>query len=71
MLDDSERSRYRIHENILTIDSVIERDQGMYQCKATNQVGSMYSSGQLRVISKSKNSSLHSTDILKNSDIFK
>lgn len=52
MLDESERGRYRIYENVLTIDGVVEKDQAMYQCKATNQVGSVYSAGQLRVISK-------------------
>lgn len=51
-LDPNDRSRYRIYDDVLTIDGVIERDQGMYQCKATNDLGSAYSSGQLRVISK-------------------
>ncbi|XP_023243533.1 contactin-like [Centruroides sculpturatus] len=44
-------NRYRIYENILRIDQVYERDQGMYQCKATNQLGSAYSSGQLKILS--------------------
>lgn len=51
-LDSDDRQRYRIYQNILSIDNVQERDQGMYQCKATNHLGSAYSSGQLRVISK-------------------
>lgn len=51
-LDSNDINRYRIYENILSIDNVNERDQGMYQCKATNHLGSSYSSGQLRVISK-------------------
>lgn len=50
ILDEYDRSRYHISGNILIIDEVVERDQGMYQCKATNQVNSVYSSGQLRVI---------------------
>lgn len=42
--------RFQIKENILTIDSVQkERDQGMYQCRATNQHGEAYSSAQLRI----------------------
>ncbi|KAG8191909.1 hypothetical protein JTE90_019843 [Oedothorax gibbosus] len=49
-LDSDDRQRYRIYQNILSIDNVQERDQGMYQCKATNHLGSAYSSGQLRVI---------------------
>ncbi|XP_055933759.1 contactin-like isoform X2 [Argiope bruennichi] len=49
-LDSNDINRYRIYENILSIDNVNERDQGMYQCKATNHLGSSYSSGQLRVI---------------------
>lgn len=44
-------ARYTIKENRLLIDSVQrERDQGMYQCRASNQYGSAYSSGQLRVM---------------------
>ncbi|KFM77954.1 Contactin, partial [Stegodyphus mimosarum] len=48
--DISDSSRYRIYNNVLSIDNVIERDEGMYQCKATNHLGSSYSSAQLRVI---------------------
>lgn len=46
-------NRFRIYENILTIDGVIERDEGMYQCKASNQLGAAYSSGQLKILSLS------------------
>ncbi|GFS41753.1 contactin [Trichonephila inaurata madagascariensis] len=49
-LDSNDANRYRIYENILSIDNVMDRDEGMYQCKASNHLGSSYSSGQLRVI---------------------
>lgn len=52
--------RYKIRENILTIDSVtsgsendpsgIDGDDGMYQCQASNALGARYSSGQLKVM---------------------
>ncbi|GIX76577.1 contactin, partial [Caerostris extrusa] len=48
--DSDDANRYRIYENILSINNVMERDEGMYQCKASNHLGSSYSSGQLRVI---------------------
>ena len=51
--------RYRIRENVLTIDAVvpgtenapIAGDEGMYQCRAINPLGSTFSSGQLKVMS--------------------
>lgn len=44
-------ARYIIKENHFTIDSVQrDRDAGMYQCRATNQHGSAFSSAQLRVM---------------------
>jgi hypothetical protein len=51
--------RYRIKENVLTIDAVvpgtenapISGDEGMYQCRAINPLGSTFSSGQLKVMS--------------------
>lgn len=44
-------ARYTIKENRFIIDSVQrERDIGMYQCRATNQHGSAFSSAQLRVL---------------------
>ncbi|XP_076362349.1 contactin isoform X1 [Tachypleus tridentatus] len=50
----SDITRYHIFENVLTIENLIaERDEGMYQCKATNQLGSTYSTGQLRIITLS------------------
>jgi len=43
--------RYSIRENRLLIDSVQrERDAGMYQCRASNQHGSAFSAGQLRIV---------------------
>lgn len=53
-MDMSERSRYRIKDNVLTIDDAVESDEGMYQCKASNHFGSAYSTGELRVICKLK-----------------
>lgn len=51
-LSPEDRLRYIVKENILTIDGLIpDRDEGMYQCKAYNQLGSAFSSGQLRVAS--------------------
>lgn len=56
-------NRYRINQNILTIDSLIpERDEGMYQCKAWNQLGSSFSSGQLRVIAMKPSFKKHPMD---------
>lgn len=43
--------RYLIRDNVLTIRVLNpSRDQGVYQCKATNQLGSTYSSGELRIL---------------------
>lgn len=45
-----DQARYLIRDNKFIIDSVVrERDSGMYQCRATNQHGSAFSSAQLRV----------------------
>lgn len=51
--------RYKIRDNVLTIDSllpgtedaVIPGDEGMYQCRAINALGSTFSSAQLKVMS--------------------
>lgn len=49
-------ARYSIKDNKFSIDSVQrERDSGMYQCKATNQHGSAFSSAQLRIINMRPN----------------
>ncbi|XP_028968580.1 contactin [Galendromus occidentalis] len=50
-------NRYIINENILIINQVARGgegeggDEGMYQCMARNQIGSAFSSAQLKVIS--------------------
>ena len=47
-----DRERYEIRENILFVKKLDpERDQAMYQCKASNQLAERYSSGQLRILS--------------------
>ena len=51
-LPPEDRNRYIVNQNILTIDGLIpDRDEGMYQCKAYNQLGSALTSGQLKVSS--------------------
>ena len=50
--EDWDRDRYEIRENILIIRKLDpDRDQAMYQCKASNQIADRYSSGQLRILS--------------------
>lgn len=49
-LNAEERTRYEIVDSILKIKAVSEEDEAMYQCKATNQLGSAFSSGQLKVL---------------------
>lgn len=52
-LHELDRDRYHIQDNILNIKYLDPtRDNGMYQCKATNQLKAVYSSAQLKVISK-------------------
>ena len=51
--------RYRIRDNILLIDGLVPGtensplpgDEGLYQCRASNALGSRFSSGQLKIIS--------------------
>ncbi|KAF4525298.1 hypothetical protein B566_EDAN014819 [Ephemera danica] len=51
-LDEEDRSRYHMQDNVLTIKYLKpEKDQAMYQCQAKNQLKTRYSSGQLRVLS--------------------
>nr|XP_018910733.1 PREDICTED: contactin [Bemisia tabaci] len=51
-LPDEDRDRYFIQDNVLTIRYLsAERDTGMYQCQAQNQLKTRYSSAQLRVLS--------------------
>eukprot|EP00095_Tigriopus_kingsejongensis_P002293 maker-scaffold400_size182785-snap-gene-0.21 protein:Tk02293 transcript:maker-scaffold400_size182785-snap-gene-0.21-mRNA-1 annotation:"PREDICTED: contactin-like" len=46
-----DRGRYEIRDNVLIIRQVRrDRDEGMYQCRAYNELDSRYSSGQLRVL---------------------
>ncbi|XP_076057553.1 contactin isoform X2 [Oratosquilla oratoria] len=49
-LKEDEHSRYEITDNILSIKNISEKDEAMYQCKASNQLGSAYSSAQLKVL---------------------
>ncbi|XP_037068317.1 contactin-like isoform X2 [Pollicipes pollicipes] len=42
--------RIKVQDSLLSIKNVTDTDQAMYQCRATNQLGSTYSSGQLRVL---------------------
>ena len=47
-----DKDKYVIQDNLLTIKYLDpEKDDGMYQCKAMNQLKSVYSSGELRVLS--------------------
>ncbi|XP_037885201.1 contactin [Glossina fuscipes] len=47
-----DKDRFIIQDNILTIKYLdAERDDGMYQCGASNQLKTAYSSAQLRVLS--------------------
>ncbi|GAB6020063.1 hypothetical protein CHUAL_002802 [Chamberlinius hualienensis] len=50
VLDPADLPRYQIRGNVLTINTLNPRDQGVYQCKAINQIGSAFSSGELRVL---------------------
>ena len=50
-MDPEDRGRYEIRDNVLIIRNVRrDRDEGMYQCRAYNELDSSYSSGQLRVL---------------------
>jgi hypothetical protein len=47
-----DKDKYIIQDNILTIKYLDpEKDNGMYQCKATNQLAGVYSAAELRVLS--------------------
>ncbi|KPM09920.1 contactin-like protein [Sarcoptes scabiei] len=51
LFSDEDRNRYEVRNNVLMIHGLIpERDEGMYQCQATNELGTAFSSGQLRVV---------------------
>ena len=46
-----DRGRYELRDNVLKIKQVLKkRDEGMYQCRATNDLDTRYSSGQLKVL---------------------
>ncbi|KAL7642096.1 UNVERIFIED_CONTAM: hypothetical protein RMT77_007970 [Armadillidium vulgare] len=44
------KERYTITDNVFQIEKVTMKDEGVYQCKATNQLSSSYSSSELRVL---------------------
>jgi len=51
ILGPEDRDRYIIKDNVLKIKQVSkDRDEGMYQCKASNDLDTRYSSGQLKVL---------------------
>ncbi|KAM3960940.1 contactin [Aphomia sociella] len=51
-LESEDRDRYVIQDNVLIIKYLdAQRDPGMYQCEAKNQLRARYSTGQLRVLS--------------------
>lgn len=50
-LPPADRARYRIQDNVLNIKDLDSyRDAAMYQCRASNQLRTRYSSAQLRVL---------------------
>ncbi|KAK7072713.1 Contactin-3, partial [Halocaridina rubra] len=49
-LTEDQLSRYEIVDSMLKIHNISEEDEAMYQCKATNQLGSSFSSAQLKVL---------------------
>lgn len=62
--------RYRIKDNVIMIDGLIpgshsspvSGDEGMYQCKASNALGSRFSSGQVKVLSLKPTFNKHKMD---------
>ncbi|XP_017890877.1 contactin [Ceratina calcarata] len=51
LLSDDRGDRYSIRDNVLNIKNLDKRDEGMYQCRAKNQLKARYSSAQLRILS--------------------
>uniref|UniRef100_A0A7E4WCE2 Down syndrome cell adhesion molecule-like protein Dscam2 n=1 Tax=Panagrellus redivivus TaxID=6233 RepID=A0A7E4WCE2_PANRE len=45
----SDRRRFKVHDQVLSIFNALERDSGIYQCIASNDVGSVSSSARLSV----------------------
>ncbi|CAG0882320.1 unnamed protein product [Cyprideis torosa] len=62
--DPRDLGRYEIRDNVLIIRGLSEqRDVGMYQCEASNQLGSSFSSGQLRVLTFAPSFSKHPLEV--------
>ncbi len=52
-IEPGDEDRVKISNNVVTFATLdAERDNGMYQCAATNTHGTRYSSGELRVLSE-------------------
>lgn len=50
------RARYKVDNNILVIEDLSQRaDEGMYQCSATNSLGTSFSTAQLRIVTMAPN----------------
>ncbi|XP_037271064.2 contactin [Rhipicephalus microplus] len=49
------RARYKVDDNILVIEDLNRADEGMYQCSATNSLGTSFSTAQLRVVTMAPN----------------
>lgn len=57
-------SKYIVQDNILTIKYLNPlKDDGMYQCKAQNQIKGVYSSAQLRVLSMKPSFKKHPLEV--------
>ncbi|ELT90327.1 hypothetical protein CAPTEDRAFT_180331 [Capitella teleta] len=55
-IPEEDRGRIIVNNNVLIIRNLDpERDNGMYQCQATNMLGTEYSTGELRVLSFAPN----------------
>lgn len=50
-LEPEDIGRIIIQDNVLKINTVDDRDAGMYQCRASNTLKAKYSSAQLRILS--------------------
>uniref|UniRef100_A0A6B0VH84 Putative down syndrome cell adhesion molecule n=1 Tax=Ixodes ricinus TaxID=34613 RepID=A0A6B0VH84_IXORI len=51
-----QQARYKVDNNIFIIEELVRKeDEGMYQCCATNTLGSTYSSAQLRIVTMAPN----------------
>lgn len=49
-------ARYKVDNNILIIEDLSRRvDEGMYQCSATNSLGTSFSTAQLRIVTMAPN----------------